>query len=640
MSVTSVSSANADIAVANGTTTPVLTLNSGTGANQIVKRDANGNVNVYILKSTLNTDITTALQSALNTYSEVIIDGSPGQYLINTTLTMPSGVILRGINNATISCVSSPTGNLSSLMQYIILGNSNCTVSNITFLPKSGGFSGLSYGASCIYISGARNTVEKCTFTFGFAMSTDVDVYAVWVSGTAALYNRITNNNCTTVGIHYAENSSSYGFCDGNYILNACTDGLQGTGNGGATAPCVGNIVSNNIVIGSGFCGIEDQQYIDSTIINHNIFLKSGSSSNAGTKGTGMGISAVGTNTQITGNIIGGGYNNYGIEAFGAGGLQIEDNVITELTGLQYGIFINHYNVPVPPASPIPGRLNATNIINNNITGCSTSIQAQGDNNVYLNINGNKVKDFVNSGISISTNGLDASVNIINNTVLLTIPNTLAQYHQRVGIGSYTTATTIGWFFRICNNNVIYESTAGGGNGYENGISPGHAGTLIENNVVNSNNIQTSGPTNIYTYWTYNSVVDSVKYLNNKSFGTYATVNLSTFTNTVQMGNNWANGATEVLFDIVKTSSDAAYTIASAGELVKLPVITAARIVTLPSAANNIGAIIKIWNQNTATFNWTFSGIVKDATNTTITTLANQAWYILESDGTNWNKTN
>lgn len=640
MSVTSVSSANADIAVANGTTTPVLTLNSGTGANQIVKRDANGNVNVYILKSTLNTDITTALQSALNTYSEVIIDGSPGQYLINTTLTMPSGVILRGINNATISCVSSPTGNLSSLMQYILLGNNNCTVSNITFLPKSGGFSGLGYGASCIYIAGSRNTVEKCTFTFGFAMSTDVDVYAVWVSGAYALYNRITNNNCTTVGIHYAENSSSYGFCDGNYILNACTDGLQGTGNGGATAPCVGNIVTNNIVIGSGFCGIEDQQYIDSTIISHNVFLKSGSSSNAGTKGTGMGISTVGTNTQIIGNIVGGGYNIYGIEAFGAGGLQIEDNVITELTGLQYGIFINHSNAPIPPASPIPGRLNATNVINNNITGCSTSIEVQGDNNVYLNIEGNKIKDFVNNGIVVTTNGLDASANITNNTIVLTIPNTLAQYQVRIAIASGTSATAIGWFIRINNNNVLYESTAGGGNGYEVGITTGHAGTLIENNTVNSNGIQTSGSTNIYTYWTNNFVVDSVKYLNNKSFGTYSTVNLSTFTNTIQIGNNWVNGDTVVLFDVIKTATDAAYTIPSAGLLVKLPVITAARVVTLPAAANYVGGTVKIWNQNTATFHWTFSGIAKDATNTTITTLTNQAWYILVSDGTNWNKTN
>lgn len=43
-SVTSVTSANADISVATSTTTPVLTLNSGLAANQIVKRYGNGGV--------------------------------------------------------------------------------------------------------------------------------------------------------------------------------------------------------------------------------------------------------------------------------------------------------------------------------------------------------------------------------------------------------------------------------------------------------------------------------------------------------------------------------------------------------------------------------------------------------------------
>jgi hypothetical protein len=43
-SVSEVSSTNADISVANGTTTPALTLNSGVGANQIVKRNAAGTI--------------------------------------------------------------------------------------------------------------------------------------------------------------------------------------------------------------------------------------------------------------------------------------------------------------------------------------------------------------------------------------------------------------------------------------------------------------------------------------------------------------------------------------------------------------------------------------------------------------------
>lgn len=53
--VTSVTSANSDIGVINSTTTPVLTLNSGTGANQIVKRNGSGaiaDLAPYLLSST------------------------------------------------------------------------------------------------------------------------------------------------------------------------------------------------------------------------------------------------------------------------------------------------------------------------------------------------------------------------------------------------------------------------------------------------------------------------------------------------------------------------------------------------------------------------------------------------------------
>jgi hypothetical protein len=52
--VSSVTSANSDISVATSTTTPVLTLNSGTGANQIVKRDASGNINATTVTTDAN----------------------------------------------------------------------------------------------------------------------------------------------------------------------------------------------------------------------------------------------------------------------------------------------------------------------------------------------------------------------------------------------------------------------------------------------------------------------------------------------------------------------------------------------------------------------------------------------------------
>jgi hypothetical protein len=52
--VSSVSSANSDISVATGTSTPVLMLNSGTGANQIVKRDGSGNLNATTVTTNAN----------------------------------------------------------------------------------------------------------------------------------------------------------------------------------------------------------------------------------------------------------------------------------------------------------------------------------------------------------------------------------------------------------------------------------------------------------------------------------------------------------------------------------------------------------------------------------------------------------
>lgn len=99
--------------------------------------------------------------------------------------------------------------------------------------------------------------------------------------------------------------------------------------------------------------------------------------------------------------------------------------------------------------------------------------------------------------------------------------------------------------------------------------------------------------------------------------------------------------ATALVSDAVSTATDANYTVTSALQIVKLPVVTAARTVTLPAASGSTGKQIKVWNQNTSgTFLWTFATTVKDASNSTITAIANGSWVILESDGTNWLKIN
>lgn len=72
--VTNVSSANADIGVSSGTTTPILTLNSGAGANQIVKRDGSGNLNATTVTTNANLtgDVTSVGNATTLTNAPVI----------------------------------------------------------------------------------------------------------------------------------------------------------------------------------------------------------------------------------------------------------------------------------------------------------------------------------------------------------------------------------------------------------------------------------------------------------------------------------------------------------------------------------------------------------------------------------------
>lgn len=84
------------------------------------------------------------------------------------------------------------------------------------------------------------------------------------------------------------------------------------------------------------------------------------------------------------------------------------------------------------------------------------------------------------------------------------------------------------------------------------------------------------------------------------------------------------------------SATDANYTISGITKTVKLPVITANRTVTLPNPATNSGKPLKIWNQNTSAFSWNVSGTLRDNANAAITTLANNTWYMLESDGSSW----
>ncbi len=88
--VTSVTSANTDISVANTTTTPVLTLNSGSGANQIVKRDGSGNLNATTV--TTNANLTGVITSIGNATSIASQTGTGSTFAMSATPTFTTNI--------------------------------------------------------------------------------------------------------------------------------------------------------------------------------------------------------------------------------------------------------------------------------------------------------------------------------------------------------------------------------------------------------------------------------------------------------------------------------------------------------------------------------------------------------------------
>jgi hypothetical protein len=165
-----------------------------------------------------------------------------------------------------------------------------------------------------------------------------------------------------------------------------------------------------------------------------------------------------------------------------------------------------------------------------------------------------------------------------------------------------------------------------------------NTGTLPDIKIINGS---TPGSTELFQeYSTQNSGGGHTNFL----LG--ATGNSGTGSYSVNINYRPIGGTVALLSDIADamyTASDANLTVpafSAYGDFVTLPAITANRTVTLPAASGLTGQHIKLRNMNASGNAWSFASTVKDAGGTTITDIANLAFTIIESDGTNWVKTN
>jgi hypothetical protein len=113
--VTSVTSANGDIGVATSTTTPVLTLNSGTGINQIVKLD--GSARLPAVDGSLLTGISTSQVSGV----VALANGGTGQ----TTAALARTAL--GLGSAATKNTGVVSGDIPAIGPTGITNNSICT---------------------------------------------------------------------------------------------------------------------------------------------------------------------------------------------------------------------------------------------------------------------------------------------------------------------------------------------------------------------------------------------------------------------------------------------------------------------------------------------------------------------------------
>jgi len=481
----------------------------------------------FVFKAPANTEVSTALQTAINTYDEVIIDGKPGTYFINKPLSITSNKIVRGVNKAIIGAIN-PTGDLLNFMRYVTMTGTDSTIKDLRFIPPTVAFPNSTLTAwtnSVIRVTGQDNIIDNNIFDFNFIYG--LDVHGVWLSGLTCKRNKVINNKFYTVAVRHCEYGASDNIIDNNYSYKSSKVGFTGTGNGGTANPCYRNQISNNIIEQSGNSGIEDQQHTYNSNIFNNTVLNAGLGVVEDNR---MGISSVGYQSIVRNNTIKG-FVAYGIEVNGQTGQTIEGNAIENPVGIGDGIFINNL-FEITDAVP-----SVTSVTGNTITGCKRAIETLGNFNTYYRIADNDIQDPSEYGILMQAGGNGKSVEIMSNTLIFSKPSTV----NRTGIFTFAASYSETGTVSIASNNVTYLNSATGGL-LETGIVTTHSGAIISGNTINSNDVKSSTNQPVYAFSSNNSAASNVYFLNNKIFGTTLVNSFNGYVSPIFRQNNWVNG--------------------------------------------------------------------------------------------------
>ena len=227
--VISVSSANADIAVSMASPTPVLTLNSGTSANQIVKRGANGAVTFANSANDGTSTISPSRTMTGGTGAGTSYRSLNSTFGLTTTDSADSGYLSAGGFTTTYngSGTSAFTGELRSL---VVSGynQGSATASNVTGVLSAGG---------------ATSTGGIATYT-GFKSAPYSPGAGVITTAIGFLSDSTTYSNATNKW-HFYGNGDARSYLNGNLQIGSATattgaEKLQVTG----SASISGNLLA------------------------------------------------------------------------------------------------------------------------------------------------------------------------------------------------------------------------------------------------------------------------------------------------------------------------------------------------------------------------------------------------------------